>query len=93
MIKNIGQIKEIRLDQLKEVATFTWSVYQDATKRTTPPYHSLEAVEKGLKNYIECDTDVLLGYYEGNELLGVMGLIVEADNLYCSASGPYIQNT
>lgn len=50
MIKNIGKIKEIRLDQLKEVATFTWSVYQDPTKRTTPPYHSLEDVEKGFKN-------------------------------------------
>lgn len=89
---NKGLIKEMTSDQVTEAATFAWSVYQDESKRTTPPYHCLEQIVGGFQGFVDPKSDCLLGYFEGEQLMGVMALNVEPENHYCSAYGPYIEN-
>ncbi len=58
-----GIIKVMTEDQVTEAAAFAWSVYQDETKRTTPPYRSWEDVSKSFSTFTGRDSEYLLGYY------------------------------
>lgn len=92
MTQSQGTIKVMTIEELEAAASFAWGVYQDDTKRTTPPYHSLEATAKHFTTFIIRDSEYLLGYFEEDKLMGVMPLIIEHENKYCSVSGPYIEN-
>ncbi len=85
-------IKVMTVDQVTEAVALAWQVYQDETKRTTPPLYSEEEMAKGFLGIAKDESDFLVGYYEAEQLLGVMGLTIEHENKYCAIKGPYIEN-
>lgn len=87
-----GIIKVMTADQVSEAAALAWPVYQVETKRTTPPYHSLEEMAKHFLTWTDRESEYLLGYYDENQLLGVITLTIEHENKYCAIQGPYIEN-
>lgn len=88
-----GIIKVMTADQVPEAAAFAWPVYQDETKRTTPPHHSLESMIKEFQTFVGRESEYLLGYYDHEQLQGVMTINIEHDKNYCSVYGPYIENS
>lgn len=84
----------IRLITEKEIemaCQLVWQVYQDEEKRTTPPYHSLEDVDKTLNKFYRHDSIEVLGLFENDTLEGIAIACLETDNNYLSINGPYIK--
>ncbi len=41
-------IKRLNIETIEEIAEYVWAVYQDESKRTTPPYGTLKDVKTHL---------------------------------------------
>lgn len=86
-----GIVKEIPLDKITEAANFTWAVYQDKSKRTTPPYGNLEEILSQFRIKVKSKKERLLGYYEDEKLEGVFSIdIGDKDRYIGTTGGPYI---
>jgi len=85
-------IRKIKEDEVHEVSKFVWQVYQDESKRTTPPYHNLEHVVKTFERTFKAD-NYLIGVYDKVMLIGVALICLEEKDRYFSLQGPYILNT
>ncbi|GAB6110035.1 hypothetical protein [Fusibacter bizertensis] len=90
----IDKVIEVTIDQVRDVATFAWRVYQDETKRTTPPYHSFETMRKAFEKKVASKYERLLAYYGKDHLKGVFAIdIVEQDKYIGTTGGPYIESS
>lgn len=83
-------IKVINEKQETEVADYVWNVYQDAAKRTTPPYKSHAEVLSQLQKQISSKHGRILGYYKNEQLFGVLYLDIIDKDSYVGTAGPYI---
>lgn len=86
-------IKLFKLNELNDVSNYMWSVYQDETKRTIPPYHDLNDVKKHLSKVFARKGDEIIGVYIEGKLEGVALILLEEKNNYLSIQGPYIQES
>lgn len=83
-------IKIIQKDEIHTVSQYIWDVYQDETKRTTPPYKSLDQVENSLLRSLADEEDEIIAVYRDDELKGVAITGMDLKNKYFSIKGPYI---
>ncbi|MBN2796763.1 MAG: hypothetical protein JXR88_15235 [Clostridia bacterium] len=86
-------IKILKKDELHEVSKHMWSVYQDETKRTTPPYHDMKAIEKHLIKIFQRVGDEVIGVFLEGKLKGIAIILSDGKNRYLSVQGPYIQES
>lgn len=93
MEKNQGFIKEIEETQIQEAALFAWKVYQDESKRTTPPYHDLQDMVAQFEKKVKSVYQRLLAYTEDQQLKGVFSVDVnDAEKYIGTTGGPYIED-
>jgi len=85
-------IKIIEEDEICVVSQYMWDVYQDESKRTTPPYHSLNEIEKSLLKTFQRGDEIIGVYIEG-KLEGIALVLLDEKNKYFSVQGPYIQQS
>lgn len=83
MIKRLGK------EAISTISAYIWRVYQDESKRTTPPYHSLNEVEDSLIKSYKAE-DLIIGVYMDDKLEGVALILLDEENNYFSLQGPYI---
>lgn len=81
-------------EHVEVLAEYAWRVFQDPSKRTTPPFKSQEEIQDYFNKIVLHKTDLILAYYENEKLEGVMALNLIHENRYMqTAGGPYIANT
>lgn len=81
-------------EHVEVLAEYAWRVYQDPSKRTTPPFKSQEEIQDCFNKIVSSKTDLILAYYENEKLEGVVALNIIHENRYMqTAGGPYIANT
>jgi hypothetical protein len=91
-MKGAKMIREIQDHEIELASDYIWKVYQDETKRTTPPYHALEEIEAQLLKCLQSESTQVMGVYWDDTLKGVTLFNLEVENNYLSVQGPYIKN-
>lgn len=83
-------LKEIRKNELLHVADFAWKLSQNSETTSYPIYKDKRKFEEKLKESISKNNYKLLGYYENDNLIGIVNFFFIREEKYLQTTGVYI---
>lgn len=87
-------ISEASKEHIENLTDFCWNVYQDPSKRTTPPYHTREELFNSLERQFNTPRHHIWTFHENETLQAVLCLDINHEIAYVqSIGGPYIYDS
>lgn len=86
MIKNIDE------EHINSAVEFSWKLYEHPENSSYPLNVIREEFKNNFEKSLSSDTDILLGYYKDNKLIGVLHFYIIKEDKYLQTTGVFIKD-